>query len=152
MDIRKVKKLIELLEDSGLAELEIQEGEEAIRLSRYSTAAPAPVATTPVAAAPAATTPAPASTGGDTEESAADEIAGHAVTSPVVGTFYKSSSPTAKPFVSVGAKVSEGDTVCIVEAMKIFNQIAADKSGTVVAILKDDGDPVEYGEPLVIID
>jgi len=148
MDIRKVKKLIELLEDSGLAELEIQEGEEAIRLSRYSTAAP--VAATPAAPAPVA--PAPTSTGDDAKESPADEISGHAVTSPVVGTFYKSSSPTAKPFVSVGAKVSEGDTVCIVEAMKIFNQIAADKSGTVVAILKDDGDPVEYGEPLVIID
>ncbi len=150
MDIRKVKKLIELLEDSGLAELEIQEGEEAIRLSRYSATAPAPVAVAsapPAQAAPAQAAPEPAE-----EEDAGNEITGHAVTSPVVGTFYKSPSPTAKPFVSVGSKVSEGDTVCIIEAMKIFNQIPADKSGTVVAILKDDGDPVEYGEPLVIID
>ena len=152
MDIRKVKKLIELLEASGLAELEIQEGEEAIRLSRYSTAAPSAAApAAPAAIAPVAATPAP-SVGDAADDATTDEIAGHAVTSPVVGTFYKASSPTAKPFVSVGSKVSEGDTVCIVEAMKIFNQIAADKSGTVVAILKDDGDPVEYGEPLVIID
>lgn len=151
MDIRKVKKLIELLEDSGLAELEIQEGEEAIRLSRYSSAAPAPVAAPaapPVAAVAPAVSP---NTGAETDDGE-EKFAGHAVTSPVVGTFYKSSSPTTKPFVSVGSKVSEGDTICIVEAMKIFNQIAADKSGTVVAILKDDGDPVEYGEPLVIID
>ncbi|RTZ58801.1 MAG: acetyl-CoA carboxylase biotin carboxyl carrier protein [Gammaproteobacteria bacterium] len=151
MDIRKVKKLIELLEESGLAELEIQEGEEAIRLSRYSSTAPAPVAApAPQAlpAQPALGTPESVSEDDDSSE----KIAGHAVTSPVVGTFYKSSSPTAKPFTSVGSKVSEGDTVCIIEAMKIFNQIPADKSGTVVAILKDDGDPVEYGEPLIIID
>lgn len=153
MDIRKVKKLIELLEESNLAELEIQEGEEAIRLSRYGSGvvAPAPVAVPQPAAVAAAPASAPAESPA-AAPAASEELSGHAIKSPVVGTYYGSPSPTAKPFVSVGSTVAEGDTVCIVEAMKIFNQIEADKSGKVVAILKNDGDPVEYGEPLLIIE
>jgi acetyl-CoA carboxylase biotin carboxyl carrier protein len=147
MDIRKVKKLIELLEESGVAEIEIHEGEESVRISRYSqNAAPAvaiaaPVAA-PVAAAPAA---APA-----TEKK--EEISGHAVTSPIVGAFYRSPSPQAKAFVEVGSRVNVGDTLCIIEAMKIMNQIEADKSGVIKAILVENGQPVEFGQPLFIIE
>jgi acetyl-CoA carboxylase biotin carboxyl carrier protein len=152
MDIRKVKKLIELLEESGIAELEINEGEESVRISRYSSAPPpqqvsyaAPAAPAPPAAAPAA---APAESG--TEEESMPS--GHVVKSPMVGTFYSSSSPGAKPFVNVGDSVTEGETVCIVEAMKILNQIEADASGTVKAILVENAQPVEYGQPLMIIE
>ena len=154
MDIRKVKKLIELLEESGISELEINEGEESVRISRYSSApAPAPVsyAAAPAAPVPAAAEPAPATA--PEKESAEDELpSGHVVTSPMVGTYYSASSPGAKPFVSVGDSVSEGDTVCIVEAMKILNQIEADASGTVKAILVDNAQPVEYGQPLMVIE
>ncbi|KAB2823457.1 acetyl-CoA carboxylase biotin carboxyl carrier protein [Aliivibrio finisterrensis] len=151
MDIRKIKKLIELVEESGIAELEISEGEESVRISRavapqaqlapvQQVAAPvaapvaeaAPVATAPIAEAPA-------------------EVAGHKVCSPMVGTFYGASSPDAKPFVKVGQQVTAGDTLCIVEAMKMMNQIEADKSGTVTAILVEDGNPVEFDQPLVVI-
>ncbi len=152
MDIRKVKKLIELLEESGIAELEINEGEESVRISRYSSAAPpAPVnyAVPPAAApAPAAAPSAPAAAESD-EESLPS---GHIVKSPMVGTFYSSPSPGAKAFVNVGDSVSEGDTICIVEAMKILNQIEADVSGTIKAILVDNAQPVEYGQPLMIIE
>ena len=151
MDIRKVKKLIELLEESGISELEINEGEESVRISRYSSAPPpqhfsyaAPAAPAP-AAAPAA---APAESGAE-EESLPS---GHIVKSPMVGTFYSASSPGAKPFVNVGDSVTEGETVCIVEAMKILNQIEADASGTVKAILVENAQPVEYGQPLMIIE
>ena len=157
MDIRKVKKLIELLEESGISELEINEGEESVRISRYSSApAPAQVsyAAAPAAAAPAAPAPAPAAAGAPAPESAGeDELpSGHIVTSPMVGTYYSAPSPGAKPFVNVGDTVSEGDTVCIVEAMKILNQIEADASGTVKAILVDNAQPVEYGQPLMVIE
>ncbi|WP_375751743.1 acetyl-CoA carboxylase biotin carboxyl carrier protein [Vibrio sp. HN007] len=156
MDIRKIKKLIELVEESGIAELEISEGEESVRISRNGTApiaapvqyaaAPAPVAAPAPAAAPAATeAAAPAAP-------AASEPAGHKVLSPMVGTFYRAPSPEAKPFVEVGQQVNAGDTLCIVEAMKMMNQIEADKSGTVVAILAEDGDPIEFDQPLVVIE
>ncbi|NDJ56144.1 acetyl-CoA carboxylase biotin carboxyl carrier protein [Enterobacteriaceae bacterium 4M9] len=157
MDIRKIKKLIELVEESGIAELEISEGEESVRISRavpnqgipmmqQAYAAPmmqpqlanavAP-ATTPVMEAPAA---------------AAAEMSGHLVRSPMVGTFYRTPSPEAKAFVEVGQKVNVGDTLCIVEAMKMMNQIEADKAGVVKAILVESGQPVEFDEPLVVIE
>jgi len=150
MDIRKVKKLIELLEESGIAEIEINEGEESVRISRYGTNAPAPVqqfaaAPAPVAAAPAAV---------ETAESEVVEcaISGHTVNAPMVGTFYTSASPGAPVFCKVGDSVSEGDTVCIIEAMKILNQIEADKSGVVKAILVENAQPVEFGQPLIVIE
>jgi acetyl-CoA carboxylase biotin carboxyl carrier protein len=148
MDIRKVKKLIELLEESGIAEIEIKEGEESVRISRSSQIpqaqtyyAPAPMPA-PAPAAPAAA-PAPA---------APPVITGHQVTSPIVGTFYRSASPGSKPFAEVGQRVNAGDTLCIIEAMKIMNQIEADKAGTVKAILAENGDPIEFGQPLFIIE
>ncbi len=150
MDIRKVKKLIELLEESGIAEIEIHEGEESVRISRASQnaapvyAAPAPVAPPPTAAA-APTAAAP-------EESVSALPSGHQVTSPIVGTLYRSSSPTAKACVEVGSSVNVGDTLCIIEAMKIMNQIEADKGGVIKAILAENGEPVEYGQPLFIIE
>ena len=150
MDIRKVKKLIELLEESGIAELEIREGEESVRISRSSQVAPAVVAAptqVAVPAAPAAPTPA-AETGAGEEP----EISGHAIKSPMVGTFYRSPAPGAKPFVEVGQSVGVGDTLCIVEAMKLLNQIESDKAGTVKAILVENEQPVEYGQPLFVIE
>lgn len=148
MDIRKVKKLIELLEESGIAELEIREGEESVRISRQSTVSAAPV----VAAAPppapiAAAAPAPAA-----QSSAEPEISGHAIKSPMVGTFYRSPSPGAKSFVEVGQTVQVGDTLCIIEAMKLLNQIESDKSGVVKSILIENEHPVEYGQVLFIIE
>ena len=153
MDIRKVKKLIELLEESGIAELEINEGEESVRISRYSSA-PAPVsyAAAPAAPAPAAPATATAATAAD-EGSDEDSLpSGHVVKSPMVGTYYSASSPGSKPFVNIGDSVTEGETVCIVEAMKILNQIEADVSGIVKAILVENAQPVEYGQPLMIIE
>ena len=148
MDIRKIKKLIELLEESNVYEIEIKEGEEAVRISRGGApVAVAPVAAAPVAAAPAA--PAPAASAAAPEAPAA--VTGHTVNSPMVGTFYQSSAPGAKAFVEVGQKVNAGDTICIVEAMKMMNQIEADKSGTIGAILVGDGEPVEFDQPLVTI-
>jgi acetyl-CoA carboxylase biotin carboxyl carrier protein len=146
MDIRKIKKLIEIIEESDIAELEIKEGEESIRISRYS-AAPTQVAyaPAPMGAAPAAISAAPAA---HVEE----KISGHAVKSPMVGTFYRSASPGSKVFVEVGQSVMSGDTLCIIEAMKILNQIEADKSGVVTKILVDNAEPVEYGQPLFIIE
>ena len=154
MDIRKVKKLIELLEESGIAEIEINEGEESVRISRYSTSAPAPVA------APAQQfAPPPAPAAGAAPAAAADDssddssaISGHTVNAPMVGTFYSAPSPGAPDFVKVGDHVKEGDTICIIEAMKILNQIEADKSGTVKAVLVDNAQPVEFGQPLVVIE
>lgn len=148
MDIRKIKKLIELLENSGLGEIEIKEGDDAIRISRNM-----PHVET-VMAAPAAV--APVATAAEQAEEATDDNAGlpegHAVTSPMVGSFYAAPSPESKNFVEVGSKVKVGDTLCIIEAMKIFNEIESDKAGRVVAILKEPGDPTEFGEPLFIID
>jgi len=149
MDIRKVKKLIELLEESDIAEIEIHEGEESVRISRHgSMVMPAAMPQAPIAAAPPAAAAAPAATTAE----ASGEIEGHAVRSPMVGTFYRSPSPGSKPFVEVGQQVSAGDTLCIIEAMKILNQIESDKSGTVKQILVENGEPVEYNEPLFIID
>lgn len=150
MDIRKVKKLIELLEESGIAEIEINEGEESVRISRYSTHAPAPVQQF---AAPmvAATAPAPVAVAAAAPEEEA-AITGHTVDSPMVGTFYTASAPGVPDFVKVGDTVNEGDTVCIIEAMKILNQIESDKSGVVKAILVKNAQPVEFGQPLVVIE
>jgi acetyl-CoA carboxylase biotin carboxyl carrier protein len=149
MDIRKVKKLIELLEQSNINELEINEGDESVRISRGGTAvtyaaapAPAPAAAAPApAAAPATETAAPAT----------EEPAGHAVKSPMVGTFYASPAPGSPAFVSVGQTVAAGDVICIIEAMKMMNQIEADKAGTIGAILVEDGEAVEFDQPIVTI-
>ena len=156
MDIRKIKKLIELLEDSDVAEIEIVEGEESVRIARGGSVAAMPVAA-PVNYAPPAPAAAPPSAAPSPMAPAADSGAdllppGNVVESPMVGTFYRSSSPTTKPFVEVGQSVNKGDTLCIIEAMKIMNQIEADVSGTVRAILIEDGQPVEFGEPLIVID
>ncbi len=150
MDIRKVKKLIELVEESGISELEITEGEESVRISRavpvaapvaYA-AAPAPVAAAPVAAAPVAAAPA--------AEPAAPS--GHLVKSPMVGSFYRSPKPEAPSFVEVGTQVTVGQTLCIIEAMKMMNEITADKAGTIKTILADNGDSIEFDQPLFEIE
>lgn len=156
MDIRKIKKLIELLEESGISELEIQEGEESVRISRH------PQGTTmmlqpPSLAWSSPTYPPPAPVPAPTVEHAAATQAepapkGHVLKSPMVGTFYRSASPGSKPFVEVGHHVNAGDTVCIIEAMKMFNQIDADQPGVISAILVENGQPVEYDQPLFIIE
>ncbi len=150
MDLRKLKKLIDLVEESGISELELTEGEEKVRISRalmpsaapvahYAVAAPQPAVQASPAAAPAAAAPAEAAT------------EGHVVKSPMVGTFYRAPSPDAKAFVDVGSTVAVGDTVCIIEAMKLLNEIECDFAGTIKKILVENGQPVEYGEPLFII-
>lgn len=153
MDIRKVKKLIEMLEESSLSEIEIQEGEESIRISRNSSAGPVPM--TVVTAPQAQAAPPTASLSPQTEEggdnSEGEQIAGHKITAPMVGSFYRAAAPGATPFVDIGSQVAAGDTLCIIEAMKMLNEIESDKSGKVVAILKENGQPVEYGEPLFVI-
>ena len=149
MDIRKVKKLIELLEESNINEIEIKEGEESVRISRGSSVAPM-VQAAPVMAAPAPAA-APAPVAAPAAEAAPAAPAGHTVNSPMVGTFYRSPSPSAPAFVEVGKTVKAGDVICIVEAMKMMNQIEADKSGVIEAILVEDGQPVEYDQPLIII-
>ncbi|MCU7876839.1 MAG: acetyl-CoA carboxylase biotin carboxyl carrier protein [Candidatus Thiodiazotropha sp. (ex Lucinoma borealis)] len=153
MDIRKVKKLIELLEESDVAEIEIHEGEESVRISRNSSM-PVTMAMPNMAqqaammpAAPPAVAPAAVP-----EPQAAEEIEGHVVKSPMVGTFYRSPSPGSKSFVEEGQQVAAGDILCIIEAMKILNQIESDKAGTVKKVLVENGQPVEYNEPLFIID
>lgn len=153
MDIRKVKKLIEILEESGIAELEIKEGEESIRLNRYS-AMPAQVAYAPPMAGMAAVQPQHAPGGEQlaAKTGAEEKVAGHVVKSPMVGTFYRSASPGTKPFVEVGHSVKSGDTLCIIEAMKILNQIEADKTGTITKIYVENAEPVEYGQPLFVIE
>jgi len=148
MDLRKLKKLIDLVEESGIAELEVTEGEEKVRIVKsvrpssdtaVMLAAPAPVAAAPAAPAVAAPPPAPV------------QPEGVELKSPMVGTFYRSASPGAKPFVEVGDSVKKGQTVCIIEAMKLMNEIEADQDGVVKAVLVENGQPVEYGEPLLII-
>lgn len=152
MDVRKIKKLIDLLEDSDVAEIEIKEGEDSVRISRVSTtAAPMPMQqyyAPPPMMAP--TAPQAAATPSASEKPAAPT--GHVLESPMVGTFYRSSSPGAKSFVEVGQSVKVGDTLCIIEAMKMLNQIQADKTGTIKAILVENEQPVEFGQPLMIID
>ena len=158
MDIRKVKKLIELLEESGIGEIEIKEGEESVRISRGISGVPAPAPNysypppAPVAAAPAAPQPAaaPAAAPAETNESAS-ATNGTIVKSPMVGTFYRSPSPSSPAFVEVGKTVQAGDVLCIVEAMKMMNQIEAEVSGTIEAVLANSGEPVEFDQPLFSI-
>ncbi len=154
MEIRKVKKLIELLDESGISEIEITEGEESVRITRNapSVTAPVPAYVAPAFAAPApeAVPAAPPATAA--APAAADDADGYAVTAPMVGTFYAASSPGSPPFVQVGDHVNEGDTLCIVEAMKMMNQIEAEVSGTVKSVRVQSGDPVEYGQILFVID
>jgi acetyl-CoA carboxylase biotin carboxyl carrier protein len=156
MDIRKVKKLIELLEESGLAELEITEGEESVRISRQAPGAQVhyamPPMPYPAAAAPAAPSAASSGTGSAVAAPASTEPAGHKVLSPMVGTYYESPAPDSPNFIKVGDQVKAGDTLCIIEAMKMMNQIEADVSGKVVAALAKNGEPVEFGQPLFIIE
>ncbi len=155
MDIRKIKKLIELVEESGIAELEISEGEESVRISRAPAVpaypmmqqAYAPMMQQPAPALASAVAPAP-----EAAVAAPAAVSGHIVRSPMVGTFYRTPSPDAKAFVEVGQQVNVGDTLCIVEAMKMLNQIEADKAGVVKAILVENGQPVEFDEPLVVIE
>jgi acetyl-CoA carboxylase biotin carboxyl carrier protein len=155
MDLRKLKKLIDLVQESGIAELEITEGEEKVKIvkggmvsvSATPAAAPAPAVATPATAAIAA--PSAAAPAVPAEPAAGQE--GHVVKAPMVGTFYRSPSPDAKAFVEVGQPIKEGQTICIIEAMKLMNEIEADASGTVKAILVENGQPVEYGQPLFII-
>ncbi len=148
MDIRKVKKLIELLEESGISELEISEGEESVRISRHPRmtmhapmAAPMPMATAPPPATPA--------TSAGEHKPRLDE---HTVTSPMVGTYYSATSPGSKPFVEIGTEITVGQILCIIEAMKMMNQIESDKAGRVTAILAKNGEPVEFGQPLFIVE
>ncbi len=152
MDIRKVKKLIELLEESGVAEIEIKEGEESVRISRHGPGAVTTYVQAPQAAPPAAAaTPAPAAKAA-AEEPDPGPRPDTAVTAPMVGTFYGSAAPGAKSFVEVGSEVKVGQTLCIIEAMKMMNQIESDKAGKVVSVLVKNGDPVEFGQPLFIIE
>ncbi|WP_404391836.1 acetyl-CoA carboxylase biotin carboxyl carrier protein [Pseudoalteromonas phenolica] len=151
MDIRKIKKLIELVEESGIAELEITEGEESVRINRYSNA-PVVAAQPQQFAAPAPAAAPAAAPVAEAAPAAAAEPAGHKVLSPMVGTFYSAASPEAPAYVEVGQSVNVGDTLCIVEAMKMMNQIEADKAGVVKAILVENGEPVEFDQPLFIIE
>jgi acetyl-CoA carboxylase biotin carboxyl carrier protein len=154
MDIRKVKKLIELLEESGISEIEISEGEESVRISRYPKPGTlgAPVVTT--VAAPAAVPAAPASAplAEAAQAAAAPAARGHQVTAPMVGTFYSGPAPGAKPFVEIGSQVKPGDTLCVIEAMKMMNQIESEVAGKVVSVLVENGSPVEFGQALFIIE
>ncbi len=151
MDLRKLKKLIDLVQESGISELEVTEGEEKVRIAKHF-AAPAGQATYMMPAAAPLPMAAPAAAGASSVDlDDDDEIDGHPVKAPMVGTFYRSSSPGSEPFVEVGQTVKEGDTLCIIEAMKLLNEIEADASGTIKAILVENGQPVEFGEPLFII-
>jgi acetyl-CoA carboxylase biotin carboxyl carrier protein len=150
MDLRKLKTLIDLVQQSGIAELEITEGEEKVRISR-GVASPQPAAASPVALVPVA--PAPVATPAPSTGQAAEpaQLEGHLLKSPMVGTFYRSPAPGAKPFVEPGQPVKAGDVVCIIEAMKLLNEIEADRDGIVKTILVENGQPVEYGQPLMMI-
>jgi acetyl-CoA carboxylase biotin carboxyl carrier protein len=156
VDIRKVKKLIELLEESGISEIEISEGEESVRISRYPKPGTVSVQTVaaPAASAPsAAAAPVPAANGDAPAAAAAPPAArGHQVTAPMVGTFYSGPAPGAKPFVEIGTEVKPGDTLCVIEAMKMMNQIESEVAGRVVSILVENGSPVEFGQALFIIE
>ena len=150
MDLRKLKKLIDLVEESGIAEIEVTEGEEKVRITR-ATAVPAPVYAPAPVAAPTAVTAAPATAAAPAAEASVRNLA-DAQKSPMVGTFYRAPGPNAKPFVEVGQSVKAGDTLCIIEAMKLMNEIEAEKSGVVKEILVENATPVEFGEPLFIIE
>ena len=151
MDLRKLKKLIDLVEESGIAELEITEGEEKVRISKSASSAQGSVTQT-VTTAPQQTPVFSSQAAGSPQPPAEPVPEGHIVKSPMVGTFYRSSAPGVPAFVEVGQTVKEGDTLCIVEAMKLLNEIEADKSGVIRAVLVENGQPVEYGEPLFVID
>jgi len=148
MDIRKVKKLMELLEQSGMAEIEIKEGEESVKISRYGNA---PLMTPTIPQQPAAMVTPSQVESTTTAANKGSAVSGDLISSPMVGTYYSAPSPSAKPFVTVGQHVNKGDTICIIEAMKIMNQIEADHSGTVVEILVKDGEAVEFGQALIVI-
>lgn len=150
MDIRKIRKLIQLIESSGIAEIEIHEGEDSVRISRY----PSTTVTMPTAPPPHFMVPSAHATPSSSPPAAEVDTKpkGHLIRSPMVGTFYRAPSPTAKPFVEEGQKVNEGDTLCVIEAMKILNQITSDKAGTVTKILAENGAPVEYEQPLFVIE
>ena len=152
MDLRKLKKLIDLVQESGIAELEITEGEEKVRIARGGASSVTPLlAGAPPAAVPAGTVVPPAAAPAAAAAAPEPAAEGHVVKSPMVGTFYRSPSPDAKPFVEVGATVKAGETICVLEAMKLMNEIEADASGTIKAILVENGQPVEYGQALFII-
>lgn len=151
MDLRKLKKLITLVEESGISELEITEGEEKVKIVKSGAATAAIVAAPVMSVPPAPTPPGPARVETAAAVSADAAASGHALKSPMVGTFYRTPSPDTKPFVEVGQSVKEGQIICIIEAMKLMNEIECDKSGTVQAILVENGQPVEYGQPLFII-
>lgn len=151
MDIRKVKKLIELLEESGVAEIEIKEGEESVRISRHGSSAPQMMYSAPPQFSMPVSAPAAPAAAAEAAP-ASEEISGHVVRSPMVGTFYRAPSPGAKAFVEEGQSVKVGDTLCIIEAMKLLNQIEADKAGTIKAVLVENGQPVEYNQPLFVIE
>ena len=146
MDIRKVKKLMELLEESGMAEIEIKEGEESVKISRFGSSPPAQPPVQSFVQQPIASSVPAASSAPETQTN------NQSIVSPMVGTFYSAPSPTAKPFVTVGQKINQGDTIGIIEAMKIMNQIEADRSGTVIEILVKDGEAIEFGQSLIIIE
>ncbi len=148
MDIRKVRKLIELIETSGVTEIEIHEGEESVRISRFQSSVPVAQLTTELPKVVQSSPVLPSSAPELTEEKTTE----HIIKSPMVGTFYKAPSPTTKPFVEKGEMVNEGDTLCIIEAMKMLNQVTADKAGVITKIFVDNGAPVEYGEPLFVIE
>ena len=154
MDIRKIKKLIELLEESGIAEIEIKEGEEAVRISRSGPAAQMPqyYAPPPMMAAAPAAAPAVAAAAPSALPAGKTTNKDHIVPSPMVGTYYAASSPTAKPFVEIGDEVKPGQVLCIIEAMKMMNQIESDRAGRVTAIMAKNGDPVEFGQPLFVVE
>ena len=153
MDIRKIKKLIELLEESGIAEIEIKEGEEAVRISRMPVAAQAPQVTHLMPAAATAAAPAVASEVAAAESAAkAPKPSEHVITAPMVGTFYASPSPGAKPFVEIGDEIKVGQVLCIIEAMKMMNQIEADRAGRIASVMARNGDPVEFGQPLFVVE
>jgi acetyl-CoA carboxylase biotin carboxyl carrier protein len=154
MDLRKLKKLIDLVEESGIAELEITEGEEKVRISKSVSSAQSQVIATGIPVPQPATQPGISGAGAAPVAlpAAANLPEGHVVKSPMVGTFYRSSAPGAKPFADVGQTVKEGDTLCIIEAMKLLNEIESDASGIIKAVLAENGQPVEYGEPLFVID
>jgi len=151
MDIRKVKKLIELVEESDIDELEIHEAEESVRIRRRSPVADQTLATQVYVPSPGAALPA-AAPGAAAPSVVDDASAGHTITSPMVGTYYQSPSPNAKPFVAIGQRVEVGDTLCIIEAMKILNQIEADRAGIIKSILVEDAQPVEFDQPLFVLE
>jgi acetyl-CoA carboxylase biotin carboxyl carrier protein len=152
MDIRKVKKLIELLEESGVSEIEISEGEESVRISRYPKPGAMPVAPMPAAPPPSASAPAASTSAPPAAAVPAAPVRGQQVTAPMVGTFYSGPAPGSKPFVEIGSEVKPGDTLCVIEAMKMMNQIESEFAGRIVSILVENGSPVEFGQPLFVIE